>query len=209
MIQVKTGRRQALLALAMGATALATGVAARAAAKKRILRVTHTAGFRHDSIPLGEETVKALGERTGLWEVDYARNADDVQKMITPENLRHYDLVFFGNTTGELPITDEGKKAFLDWLRGGKGFVGTHSATDTLYQWPEYGKLIGGYFNGHPWSQKVVIRVEDRTHPATRHLGASFEINDEIYQFKQWDWSGKRVRLSIDPASIATSKGAR
>jgi type 1 glutamine amidotransferase len=205
----KLGRRAVLLVLAAGMAAGVWLPTARAAAKKRILMVTHTAGFRHDSIPTAEEVVKELGERSGLWEVDYARTADDVRKMVTAENLRRYDLVLFGNTTGELPITDEGKKALVEWLQSGKGFVGTHSATDTFYQWPEYGKLIGGYFNGHPWHQKVTVRVEDRAHPATRMLGTSFEIKDEIYQFKQWDRGDKRVLLSIDPASIDISRGAR
>jgi uncharacterized protein len=29
----------------------------------------------------------------------------------------------------------------------GKGFVGVHAALDTLYEWPEYGKMIGGWFD--------------------------------------------------------------
>ena len=39
----------------------------------------------------------------------------------------------------------------------GKGFLGTHSATDTFYKWPEYGDMIGGYFDDHPWTQEVTI----------------------------------------------------
>jgi type 1 glutamine amidotransferase len=209
MRQGKIGRRGVLLVVAVGVAVGLCRLPAGAAAKKHILMVTHTAGFHHDSIPVAEETMKALGERTGLWDVDYARTADEVRQAITADNLRRYDLVFFGNTTGELPITDEGKKAFLEWLQSGKGFVGVHSATDTLYQWPEYGKLIGGYFDGHPWHQKVTVRVEDPNHPATRHLGSSFEISDEIYQFRNWERSDKRVLLSIDPASIDVSKGKR
>src|SRR5260221_12703140 len=100
-MQQKISRRGALLAM-LGAMVLLTPLPTHAAAKKRILMVTHTAGFRHDSIPLAEEVVKALGESpSGGWEVDYARTADDVKTMITAENLRRYDLVFFGNTTAE------------------------------------------------------------------------------------------------------------
>ena len=77
-------------------------------------------------------------------------------------------------TTGELPISEEGKKALLDFIKRGKGFVGIHSATDTFYKWPEYGEMIGGYFDGHPWHTDVTVRVEDRTFPATAHLGESF-----------------------------------
>jgi type 1 glutamine amidotransferase len=115
----------------------------------------------------------------------------------------------FANTTGELPISDAGKEAFMAWLRGGKAFVGMHSATDTFYKWPEYGRMLGGYFDGHPWNQKVTVKVEDTEHPATRHLGRSFEISDEIYQFRDWSQEGKHVLLSIDNNSIDASKGKR
>jgi uncharacterized protein len=206
---VTIGRRAALLALGVAALLAAGQPLTGAAAKKRILVVSHTAGFRHDSIPTGEEVLKQLGERTGLWEVDYARTAEDVQQMTTAENLRRYDLVFFNNTTGELPFSEEAKKAFTEWLQSGKGFAGAHAATDTFYQWPEYGKLIGGYFDGHPWHQKVNVVVEDPNNPATRGLGSSFEITDEIYQYKNWSRNDKRVLLSIDPASIDVSKGKR
>lgn len=177
--------------------------------RKRLLVVTHTAGFRHDSIPVARETLKELGEQTGLWETEFADSAAEVERLISPEQLKRFDAVVFANTTGELPVTDGGKAAFLEWLRGGKAFIGMHSATDTFYRWPEFGRMIGGYFDGHPWHQKVTCKVEDETHPATRHLGRSFEITDEIYQFKEWSRDGKRVLLSIDNASIDTSRGKR
>jgi type 1 glutamine amidotransferase len=174
-----------------------------------MLVVSHTAGFRHRSIPVGQETLKQLGDQTGLWEVEHAQNAAEVERLITAESLKRFDAVVFLNTTGELPITEEGKAAFLAWLRGGKAFIGMHSATDTFYRWPEFGRLIGGYFDGHPWHQKVTVKVEDRRHPATRHLGGSFEIADEIYQFKEWSQDDKHVLLSIDNNSIDVSKGKR
>jgi type 1 glutamine amidotransferase len=205
----KINRRAVMLALAIGVGAAAIGLPVQAQEKKRILVVSHTAGFRHRSIPLGNETIQALGERTGQWQVDHARTAEEVQAAFTPENLRRYDLVFFNNTTGELPISEEGKKAFLDWVRGGKAVAGVHAATDTFYKWPEFGQMIGGYFDGHPWHQKVVVRVEDPKHPSTQHLGSSFEITDEIYQFRNWERGDKRVLLSIDPASIDTARGKR
>lgn len=179
------------------------------AAPKRLLVVTHTAGFRHGSIPVARETLKELGERSGLWEVEYADSAAEVERLMTAEQLQRFDAVVFANTTGELLVTEAGKRAFLEWLRGGKAFVGMHSATDTFYRWPEFGKLIGGYFDGHPWHQKVTIRVEDTAHPATRHLGGSFEITDEIYQFRDWSREDKHVLLSIDNNRIDASKGKR
>jgi type 1 glutamine amidotransferase len=211
MGRCKWGRRGVLLALAAALFAgawVGPPIAAQGA-RKRMLVVTHTAGFRHSSIPVAQETLQELGERTGLWETEFATNAEEVTQKITADNLRRFDVVVFANTTGELPISDAGKEAFMAWLRGGKAFVGMHSATDTLYKWPEYGKMIGGYFDGHPWSQKVTVKVEDTDHPATRHLGRSFEINDEIYQFRDWSQEGKHVLLSIDNNSIDVTKGKR
>jgi uncharacterized protein len=207
----KWGRRALLLALAGGAAgaALTTGPIRAQSASKRMLVVTHTAGFRHSSIPVAQETLQELGRRTGLWETELATNAEEVARMITADNLKRFDVVVFANTTGELPISDAGKEAFLAWLRGGKAFVGMHSATDTLYKWPEYGRMIGGYFDGHPWHQKVTVKVEDTQHPATRHLGSSFEISEEIYQFRDWSRDGKHVLLSIDTGSIDAGKGKR
>src|SRR5437870_1914187 len=100
-------RRRALL-MALAAAALMAAGLTGAAAKKRLLVVTDTEGFRHNSIPVAETTLQELGARTGLWEVDYARSADDVRTAFTAENLKRYDLVFFANTTGELPITEAG-----------------------------------------------------------------------------------------------------
>jgi type 1 glutamine amidotransferase len=85
-----------------------------------------------------------------------------------------------------------------------KGFLGTHSATDTFYKWLDYGDLIGGYFNEHPWMQvHAEIDVEDRTFPATKHFPAHFPIYDEIYQFKEpYSRDKVRVLMSIDPKSV-------
>jgi len=86
--------------------------------------------------------------------------------------------------------------------------VGIHSATDTFYKWPEYGDLIGGYFDQHPWHQQVTIKVEDQRHPATDHLGRTFTITDEIYQFKDFSRTRVHVLLSLDAASVDLNKPA-
>ena len=82
----------------------------------------------------------------------------------------------------------------------------SHSATDTFYDWPEYGALIGGYFDNHPWREEVSVRVEDQTHPATKHLAERFQINDEIYQFKQWSRDRVNVLMSLDTQSVDTTR---
>lgn len=166
-----------------------------------MLYLTHSAGYRHEVLPLSAQVLKELGERSGGFEVEAT---EDVSRL-GREALKGYAAVVF-YTTGELPLSSEQKAALLDYVRAGGGFVGVHSATDTFYEWPEYGEMIGGYFDGHPWHQRVRIKVEDRRHPSTRHLGASFALTDEIYQFKNFSRSRVRVLLSLDANSVDLGK---
>jgi type 1 glutamine amidotransferase len=178
--------------------------AGEAPKKKRVLFITESKGFVHDvvnrrkeSLALAEKVMIEIGEKSGDFE---AVCSQDSRKMITKENLASFDAVFF-YTTGSLPLSPTQKADLLDFVRKGGGFGGTHSASDTFYDWPEYGKLIGGYFDGHPWHQKIRVVVEDKNHPATKHLGDSFEITDEIYQFRTpYDRKRLRVLMSMDRA---------
>jgi hypothetical protein len=175
----------------------------RSAAKKKILYITHSAGFKHAVLPLSQEILKEIGDRSGLFEV----TATDDLSLITTEGLKPFAAMVF-YTTGELPINDEQKAALISFIKSGKGFIGIHSATDTFYKWAEYGEMIGGYFDQHPWHQEVTVKVEDLKHPATSHLGESFKITDEIYQFKNWDRSKVHVLLSLDASSVDLTKPA-
>lgn len=167
------------------------------AAKHKVLYVTHSAGFKHAVLPVSEQIMKELGERTGAFEVTVTQDCS----IISKEGLKPFDVVVF-YTTGELPISDEQKAAFMDFVKSGKGFVGIHSATDTFYKWPEYGEMIGGYFDQHPWHQEVTVKVEDPKNPATKHLGSSFKITDEIYQHKNFSRQNVHVLLSLDVTSV-------
>ena len=181
------------------ATALALAYAPARAQERpgHILYFTHSAGYRHEVIPMSREILKRLGEVTPRFEV----TATEDVAVFTAQNLRHYGAVMFF-TTGELPMNDAQKQALVDFVRNGGGFLGVHSATDTFYQWPEYGKLIGGYFDQHPWHQAVRVDVADRSDPLVAFLGASVAISDEIYQIRDFDVGGSHVLLRLDPASV-------
>ena len=90
--------------------------------------------------------------------------------VFTTENLQHNAAVMFF-TTGELPMDAPQKAALTEYVRAGGEFIGVHSATDTFYMWPEYRDLIGGWFNEHPWHQKVRIMVGDPADPLVAFLG--------------------------------------
>ena len=70
-------------------------------------------------------------------------------------------------TGGTLEMADHQKADFLSFIHDdGKGFIGVHSATITFTGWPEYGEMIGGYFDEHPWGTfDAPIIVEDPSFP--------------------------------------------
>ena len=176
------------------------------AAPKRVLVYTVSAGYEHDvarraspdELSIVERALVDWGKKSGSFEAVPTRDAGE----FTAEKLARYDLVFF-YTTGELPIPEEGRTALFDFVKQGKAFAGSHCATDTLYEDPRYGEMIGAYFDLHPWHEKVRVKVEDREHAATRHLGDAFEITDEIYQFKTpYDRSKLSVLLRLDTEKL-------
>ncbi|MBI4165739.1 MAG: ThuA domain-containing protein [Acidobacteria bacterium] len=169
--------------------------------KGKLLMMTLTKGFRHQTVELSEQIVTEIGDKSGLYETTVTQDVG----AFTRDNLKNYDVVMF-NTTGELPFTDEEKKDFVDFIRGGKGFVGVHSAIDTFYMWPEFGEMIGGYFNNHPWHEMVTVQVEDPQSPLVGFLAPSFQINDEIYQVSDFQYKDTHVLLRLDPGSVDLKK---
>ncbi len=167
-------------------------------APRRILYVTATYGFRHtDSIDASVEVMQQLARESGTLEVVHT---EDVS-LLTADFLRSFDAVYFF-TSGELPLSDQQKVDLLDFVRQGKGFGGSHSATDCLYTWPEYGDMIGGYFDGHPWTQEAAMDVEDPQNPMVAHLAPSFRFTEEFYQFRAFSRDQVRVLLTLDTQSV-------
>ena len=164
---------------------------------KRILYLTTSAGFRHGSLPVSAQVLRDLAARSGDLDVTATEDLNELRA----DRLRTYDAALFF-TSGELPISAAQKSALLEFVREGRGFGGVHSATDTLYEWPEYGELIGARFHGHPWTQQVRIDVEDPSHPAAAHLAPSFAITDEIYQFQSFSRNRVRVLMTLDTRSV-------
>jgi type 1 glutamine amidotransferase len=171
------------------------------AQQRRLLYLTHSAGYRHEAIPVSRTILTRISQSSGLFDVTAT---EDVSQLST-ENLARYAAVMF-YTTGELPMSAAQKGALLDFVRSGRGFIGVHSATDTFYEWADYGALIGGYFDGHPWHQSVRINVSEPSDALVAFLEPSFEIKDEIYQIRDFDEQGSRVLLRLDGKSVDLSR---
>lgn len=180
---------------------------ASAQKKIRVTYITECKGFKHGVLPESEKIMKELGDKNGF-EVTISQ---DSASVITAENLKNVDVLIF-YTTGELPWSDEQKKLFLNFIKNGKGFIGIHSATDTFYKWAEYGELVGGYFDGHPWTAntKVAVRKDDKNFPLTKQFEDSFEWTEETYQYKQFNFKENKVVMSMDIAKTdMTKKGVK
>ena len=151
------------------------------AAPGHLLVVTHTAGFRHDSIPAAEAALRQIGIDSGLFDVAFCRTAAEVRERLTPAGLTGIDAVFFANTTGDLGIPDV--QAFVDWVAGGKGFLGSHSASDTYHESPAFLAMLGGEFVTHGAIVDAEVRVAEPSNPAVAHLAPTFRMSDEWYRF--------------------------
>lgn len=160
----------------------------------KVLVFSKTKGYRHASIRDGVRLIRSLGEAHDF-EVKSTENAG----VFTSDELKDYDLVIFLSTTGDV-LNEQQQQAFEAYIRNGGNFMGIHSASDTEYDWPWYGGLVGAYFDSHPSVQTAELKVEDNGHPATAHLQSTWTRRDEWYNFKDFD-SGINVLITLDENS--------
>lgn len=152
--------------------------AARGSQRPAVLVFCKTKGFHHASIEAGLAAFQQLGREQHL-RVDTTRQAT----YFVPDSLRRYAAVVFLNTTGDV-LDSVQQVAFTRYIGQGHGFMGVHAATDTEYDWPWYGGLVGAYFQSHPKVQPATVRVVDAQHPATSFLPAQWQRTDEWYNFR-------------------------
>lgn len=193
--------------------ATATAALAADAPRRKILFFTKSSGFEHSVISwkkgqpsLAEKTLADLGAKHN-WDFTFSKDGSKFGK----DYLNQFDAVFF-YTTGDLcskgtdgnpPMTPEGKQALFDYVRAGKGFVGTHSATDTFHtdneskKGPErylnhgdkaddYAKFIGAEFIIHGAQQTAKNTVIDPKFPGFENAGADFSLMEEWYSLKDF-----------------------
>ena len=73
--------------------------------------------------------------------------------------------------------------------------------------WPEFNKMMGGYFKWH-WNnpQHITVKIDDPKSPLTAMFhGQPYEINDETYTYAQTSFSRDNVHVltSIDYAKMS------
>jgi uncharacterized protein len=195
-----------LLALAVAAPY------AQGPARKRLLALgdTHT-GYTHDSIGHALAVIDRLGRDSGLFETYIRTDSQWITKQPIPPPARNtktlddFDAVFLF-ISGEGDWSDQQKRDFVSFVRDdGKGVVGAHTGNAAFYGWPEFGEMMGGYFDNHPWGifeGRVIVDAPD--FPAMRHFGPTFSKREEFYVLRDEPYSREKVRVlaHLDPATI-------
>ncbi len=210
-------RRELLAATAAAASTYGLGsfplgwAADKSGKKRRLLMFTRSQGYQHASVSRekseygpAELVMMDLGQKHGF-DVDATKDGT----IFTPENIANYDAFFF-YTQGDLsqqksrdnapPVSAEGKAAFLKAIKEGKGFIATHSSSDTYHSPDHYGKnqfvnqpnrdpyiqMIGGEFIKHGPQQVATMKIADNKFPGLDGRGSEFDIKDEWYSLKNF-----------------------
>ncbi len=187
----------AVLVAAVLIGALAGPAPAAGAPLTKVLVFSKTAGFRHSSIGVGITAIQQLGAANG-----FTVTATEDAAQFTTANLAQYQAVVFLSTTGDV-LNATQQTAFQSYIASGGGYVGIHAAADTEYDWPWYGGLVGAWFASHPAIQTATVRVEDRTSPATAHLGATWVRSDEWYNYRTNPRANVKVLMSLDESTYS------
>ncbi len=163
-----------------------------------VLVFTKTAGFYHPSIPAGIAMIEELGN-----EHDFSVEVTEDAGLFTTQNLQQYEVVIFLSTTGDV-LNSSQENAFETYINNGGGYVGIHAASDTEYDWPWYGGLVGAYFSNHPpGTTNASIKVSDRVHPSTEGLPFNWNRVDEWYNFQENPRGQVHVLATVDEQSYS------
>ncbi len=168
---------------------------------------------QHDSVSHALAVIERLGYESGAYDTYIRTDSNIVAKAplrTTGEpasggpSLANVDAIFFLGHR-EVPLDPQQRAELAAFVRDeGKGFVAAHVALTAFESWPEFGELLGGRYDGHPWNTVPgTIINEDPTFPATRHFGASpFAFTDEFYQPKDYSRDKIRVLLRLDVSNL-------
>ncbi|MEI7911099.1 MAG: ThuA domain-containing protein [Verrucomicrobiota bacterium] len=149
-------------------------------------------GFVHDNIAACTKAIKELAAGNG-----FEAEVSEDPAVFATANLKQYKALVFANSNNEAFANEEQRAAFKAYIEGGGGFVGIHSSSGSERDWPYFQQVQGGKFLVHAVLQKFTIKVLDAVHPATAHLGKTWEWSDECYFFTNLN-PDLKVLLAVD-----------
>jgi len=163
---------------------------------------------QHDSVSHALAVIERLGYESGVYDTYIRTDSSVISKHPTMTDgkpasggpsLANVDAIFFlGHRDVQLDAQQKGD--LLSFIKNeGKGFVASHTALTAFESWPEFGELLGGRYDGHPWNTAYgTVINEDAGFPATRHLAPTFAFTDEFYQPKELSRDKVHVLLRLD-----------
>jgi type 1 glutamine amidotransferase len=204
----KTTFRFALLLLSLALCGICTAQSDHPK-KKHLLIIGEEKGYRHESVTHAMATIERLGRESGFWDTTIRTDTEALTKKkleYNAKNLNDFDAVLFF-TGGDLEMDAQQKADFLSFVHDdGKGFIAVHSAAITFVNWPEYGEMLGGYYDEHPWGTfDAPIVVEDSAFPGMQQWPHSFVLRDEIYQLRNYSRDKVRVLMRLDASKLDLS----
>jgi type 1 glutamine amidotransferase len=178
-------------------------------------------GYQHESITHALSTIERLGWESGLYDTIIRTDSQPITKQpilfktgtgiatgeqFLARNLTYFDAIFFFGVR-EIDLTADQRRDLLSFVRDdGKGFVAAHAGATAFFSWPEFGDMLGGRFDEHPWGiTDASVIVEDRASPIVAHLPVSFVVHDEHYQLKDFSRDRLRVLARLDASRLDLS----
>ena len=170
-------------------------------------------GAEHESVTRALVTIERLGRESGLYDTYIRTDSQLITKQavtapttgqrVSNKNLDYFDAIFFFGVR-EIDLSAQQKADLLSFVKDdGKGFVATHTATTAFFSWPEFGEMLGGRYDEHPWNvTDATVIIEDPSFPAMRHLPLRWTVRDEHYQTKDFSREKIRVLARLDPATV-------
>lgn len=170
-------------------------------------------GYQHDSVSHALATIERLGYETGLWDTIIRTDSQLITKgkvltadgtpSLYAKNLDDFDAIFFFGVR-EIDLSPQQKKDLLAFVHDdGKGFVAAHAGATSFFSWPEFGEMVGGRFDEHPWGiLPAQVIVEDPAFPGMSNLPHTFPHTDEYYQIKGFHRADTHVILRLDVSHL-------
>jgi type 1 glutamine amidotransferase len=175
-------------------------------------------GYQHDSISHALATIERLGRESGAYDTVIRTDSQLITKhpitfpagtgIATGEsfnvrNLDYFDAIFFFGVR-EIDLSPAQREDLIAFVRqDGKGFVAAHSAATAFFSWPEFGKMLGGRFDEHPWGiTDGTVVVDDPAFPAMRGMPPRAVFHDELYQIKDFSRDDIHVVAHLDATKL-------
>ena len=168
-------------------------------------------GMQHDSVTHALVTIERMGRESGLYDTYIRTDSQLITKQpitlngrpITNKNLNYFDAIFFFGLR-EIDLGEQQRADLMSFIKeDGKGFVAAHTASTAFFSWPDFGEMLGGRFDEHPWGIfDGTVVIEDPNFPAMKHFPKVFTLRDEHYQTKDFSRDKIRVLARLDAGNL-------